>query len=76
MEFNPFAGSDDGSCATPILNGCTYPQAENYNPLANIDNGTCTFALANPCPVDLNLDGFVNSADLVMFLGLFGASCN
>jgi len=76
LEFNPFAGSDDGSCATPILNGCTYPEAENYNPLANVDNGTCTFALANPCPVDLNLDGFVNSADLVMFLGLFGASCN
>jgi len=76
LEFNPFAGSDDGSCATPILNGCTYPQAENYNPQANMDNGTCTFAVANPCPVDLNLDGFVNAADLVIFLGLYGVACN
>lgn len=76
LEFNPFAGSDDGSCATAILNGCTYTQAENYNPQANIDDGTCTFTMANPCPVDLNLDGFVNSADLVMFLSVYGVACN
>lgn len=28
-----------------------------------------------PCPPDLNGDGFVNTADLVLFLGAFGAEC-
>ncbi len=28
------------------------------------------------CPADLNADGFINAADLLLFLGFFGASCN
>ena len=30
----------DGDCI-PQLDGCTYPEAENYNPLATIDDGSC-----------------------------------
>lgn len=75
MEFNPFAGNDDGSCTTPIIHGCMYDVAENYNPQATIDDGNCVFPALNPCPIDLNLDGFINTADLVLFLGSFGTNC-
>lgn len=75
MEFNPFAGNDDGSCTTPIIHGCMYDVAENYNPQVTIDDGNCVFPALNPCPIDLNLDGFINTADLVLFLGSFGTNC-
>jgi len=34
-NFNPMAGTDDGSC---IIYGCTDPDSPLYNPLANIEN--------------------------------------
>ena len=76
LEFNPFAGSDDGSCATPIVPGCTYADADNYNPSANDDDGSCTFTIGGgDCPSDLNGDQLVNAADLLEFLSAFGTSC-
>ena len=75
VEFDPFAGSDDGSCVTPIVFGCTYLDAENYNPAATTDDTSCTFSPSNPCPADLNSDGLVNAGDLLAFLGEFGTSC-
>ncbi|WP_306643190.1 hypothetical protein [Sanyastnella coralliicola] len=74
-EYNPFAGSDDGSCMTPIAFGCTYPDADNYDASANTDDGSCTFTTGNDCPEDLNQDGIVNAADLLQFLAAFGTSC-
>ncbi|NQX91258.1 MAG: hypothetical protein HRT74_03840, partial [Flavobacteriales bacterium] len=76
IEYNPFAGSDDGSCATPLIEGCTYSEAENYSPTANEDNGTCLFDGGSSCPGDLNGDFVVNAADLLAFLGDFGTVCN
>jgi len=35
------ADTDDGSCSTSIISGCTDPTAFNYDPLANLDNGGC-----------------------------------
>lgn len=52
--------------------GCTYPTASNYNPVATSDDGTCNFA----CPGDFNGDGFIDTADLLAFLPLYGNSCD
>lgn len=35
LEFDPTAGCDDGSCATPIVFGCLDSLACNYDPMAN-----------------------------------------
>jgi len=40
--------SDDGSCVTIIVSGCTDSTATNYNPLATIDDGSC-IAVVNGC---------------------------
>ncbi|MEO0405665.1 MAG: hypothetical protein AAF193_12410, partial [Bacteroidota bacterium] len=66
IEYNPFAGMDDGSCATPLVEGCTYADADNYNPTANDDDGTCEFSGGGSCPADLNGDFVVNAADWVV----------
>ncbi|MEO0404069.1 MAG: hypothetical protein AAF193_04295 [Bacteroidota bacterium] len=76
LEYNPFAGSDDGSCATALAFGCTYSDADNYDGAANVDDGSCTFTIGSACPADLNDDQVVNAADLLAFLGQFGTVCN
>ena len=55
--------------------GCTYADASNYDPTAGVDDGTCEFDLSNPCPADINEDGSVTTADLLVFLGAFGTVC-
>lgn len=74
-EFHPFAGSDDGSCATPIVSGCTYVAASNYNPAANAEDGSCQFDSVNPCPADLDGNGSIGTPDLLAFLAAFGVEC-
>jgi hypothetical protein len=74
-EFHPFAGSDDGSCMTPLVTGCTYPTASNYNVSANSEDGSCQFDLVNPCPADLDGNGAVGTPDLLAFLAAFGVEC-
>jgi hypothetical protein len=75
IEFNPYAGSDDGTCLTAVVFGCTYPDADNYMPNANEEDGSCTFTLGSSCPSDFNEDGLTNSSDLLLFLGTFGSAC-
>ena len=75
-EYNPFAGADDGSCATAILEGCTYADADNYNPAATVDNGSCEISGTSACPTDLDGDGATAVGDLLMLLGTFGAVCD
>jgi PKD repeat protein len=60
-------------CGIP---GCTYPQALNYNPNATIDDQSCTFDCNNDCPGDLNNDGFIGVADLLMFIPTYGLLCD
>ena len=74
-EYNPFAGEDDGSCATAIVYGCTYSDASNYNSAATIDDGSCEVSGANPCPTDLDGDGATAVGDLLLLLGQFGQNC-
>jgi hypothetical protein len=75
LEYNPFAGTDDGSCQTPLNAGCTYSIALNYDAAANQDDGSCAFAPANDCPADLNSDGIVGLSDLLQFVAAFGTTC-
>ena len=74
-EFSPFAGSDDGSCATPLVFGCTYPDADNYNAAANSEDGSCEFSGGSSCPTDIDGDGATAVGDLLIILGAFGQTC-
>lgn len=59
-------GGDGTTCL-----GCTNPSATNYDPTATVDDGTC---LAPECLGDLNFDGLITVADILVMLGDFG--CN
>jgi len=72
-NYDDTANTDDGSC---IILGCTYVAAENYNSLANDDDGSCTFAEGSDCLGDLDGDGVAATADLLLFLSVFGSTCN
>ena len=76
MNHNPFATDDDGSCIMALQPGCTYSEASNFNDAADYDDGSCTFG-ASPvtCPADVDEDGTVAVADLLIILGAFGESC-
>lgn len=62
-------------CNFDDCSGCTYADASNYDANAGVDDGTCEFDLSNPCPADINEDGSVTTADLLVFLGAFGTIC-
>ncbi|MFM7105042.1 MAG: hypothetical protein ACKOW8_05930, partial [Flavobacteriales bacterium] len=68
---------DCNLCEFDSCQGCTYPDATNFNPGATIDDGSCIFELGNPnCPADINGDGFVSVADLLIFIAEYGTICN
>jgi hypothetical protein len=75
LQFNPYAGSDNGSCITPLIIGCTYPLAINFNISANEDDGSCLFELASDCQADLNGDGIIGLVDLLGFIAAYGSTC-
>ena len=75
LEYNPFAGADDGSCATALAYGCIYEDASNFDPSANVDDGSCEFDASASCAGDLDGDGAVATSDLLAFLAAFGLSC-
>lgn len=62
-------------CVFDDCAGCTYDSASNYDAAAGNDDGSCEFDLSNPCPSDINEDGSVTTADLLLFLGAFGSVC-
>ena len=74
---------DDGSCLQldacgvcggdgSTFSGCTDPEAENYDPSATVDDGSCAYP--NDCPEDLNNDGQISVADILLLLSDFGCS--
>jgi hypothetical protein len=76
-NYNEDANIDDGSCEITSCAGCTYEDALNYEPTAVFDDGSCTFpVVVEGCPGDLNNDAVVDVSDLIIFLGLFGTTCN
>jgi hypothetical protein len=75
-NYNPNSDLDNGSCEwlSCVVTGCVYEEAENYHPTATQDDGGCIFSSSN-CPADLNQDGTVATADLLLFLSDFGSIC-
>ena len=82
-NYNPAATMDDGSCLQldacgvcggdgSTCSGCTDPEAENYDPSASVDDGSCAYP--NDCPEDLNNDGQISVADILLLLSDFGCS--
>lgn len=72
-NFNDEAQMDDGSCQ---FEGCMDMSACNFNPLANVDNGTCeSCEQEEACTSDLDGNGSVTVADLLLLLGAFGTDC-
>ena len=77
-NYDNAATEDDGSCDFVSCEtfGCSYPSALNFNSLVTIDDGSCLFATTeNPCTTDINNDGIVTVADLLLLLTDFGATC-
>ena len=66
---------DNGNGLCDQHEGCVYALAINYDPEALFDNGTCVFGIDPSCPADLNGDGSVSSADLLLFLAEYGTTC-
>ena len=84
-NYNEGATIDDGSCQyldecgvcggdNTTCSGCTDTEAENYDPSAIVDDGSCEFAPA--CPEDLNQDGQITVADILLLLADFGCTSN
>ena len=85
-NYNPSALIDDGSCLyfdecgecggdNSMCTGCTDPEACNYDEEALVDDNMCEYESCD-CPADVNDDGVVSVADILMLLGQFGCSEN
>ena len=74
-NYNLLATLEDGSCSFP---GCTDPVALNYDAYATSDNANCIYledVTGNDCIADLDANGFIGSADLIIFLSFYQSSC-
>lgn len=70
-NYDPDATVDDGSCEFTSCAGCTDDTACNYDATATLDDGSCEYASCG-CPGDLDGDGQVSVADVLLFLSDFG----
>ena len=72
-----YATIDDGSCA---FEGCTDPFAVNFSSAHSVEDGSCVYGDCDGegpslhCP-DLDANGLVGAADLLMLLGSYGSLC-
>jgi beta-glucanase (GH16 family) len=78
MELGPFCWESLGPCPLPgLTQGCTYPLAEGYVAGAWWDDGSCVWQGDDgDCASDLDGNGAVTVADLLVLLGGFGLPCN
>ena len=67
-NYNPEATNDDGSC---LFNDCTIDYDNGYD--AGVASVECA---EDNCPGDFNDDSSISTADLLMFLGVFGLLCD
>lgn len=49
FEFHPLANTDDGSCATLIIEGCSEPEFLEYEADVNLDDGSCQTVVVPGC---------------------------
>ena len=85
-NYNPEATSDDGSCLAfdecgecggdnSTCSGCTEEDACNYDPDAIVNDDSCEYESCS-CPEDVNNDGIISVADILILLGEFGCLNN
>ncbi len=78
-NYNADATVDDGTCQFLITGtqGCTYGDATNYDAEANLDDGSCEFDCSGGgnCAYDTDGNGLIGSADLLVFLSIYGQAC-
>lgn len=78
QNYNPDATDDNGLCEFLIVGtqGCTYADATNFNAAATLDDGTCEFDCSGgDCAFDTDGNSLIGSADLLVFLSLYGQAC-
>ena len=63
LEYNPWATSDDGSCLTFMILGCTNEMAQNFNSQANQDDGSCQVLGCTDNGMEPNSLSEINDAD-------------
>jgi choice-of-anchor B domain-containing protein len=72
-NYNSTATLDDGSCDYISCAGCTNSTACNYDSTATLDDGSCEYESC-ACPNDVNGDGSITVADLLIVLSEFGCT--
>ncbi len=72
-NYDPSALIDDGSCEMQSCAGCVDDTACNYDADATMDDGSCEFESCD-CPEDVNGDGVISVADILVLLGEFGCT--
>jgi len=70
-NYDSAANTNDGSCDFTSCSGCMDATACNYDATSTIDDGTCEFTSCD-CPEDVNGDGVISVADILVLLGEFG----
>lgn len=78
-NFNGDATDDDGTCQFLITGtqGCTYDDATNFDSEADLDDGSCEFDCSGggTCAYDSDGNNLIGSADLLVFLSIYGSNC-
>ena len=78
-NYNGDATDDDDSCEFLITGtqGCTYDDATNYDSEADLDDGSCEFDCSGggACAYDTDGNNLIGSADLLVFLSIYGSNC-
>jgi hypothetical protein len=72
-NYDSAANTNDGSCDFTSCAGCMDATACNYDATSTIDDGTCDFTSCD-CPEDVNGDGVISVADILVLLGEFGCT--
>ena len=72
-NYNSAANTNDDSCEYTSCSGCMDMDACNYDESATTDDGSCDFESCD-CPEDVNGDGVISVADILVLLGEFGCS--
>ena len=70
-NYDASATIDDGSCEITSCAGCTDSAACNYDSTSTIDDGSCEYTSCT-CTGDLNGDGNITVADVLLVLSEFG----
>ena len=73
-NYNPLANYESGDCDY-TCHGCLDEDACNFDSYATIDDGLCEYESC-ACPADLNNDGIISVADILILLAEFGCSEN